>query len=177
METKIPQGCTLKEINGALPEEHESEVSILRFSTWKDRTSTIKPSTPDWRESMDDWGWHFLIHQGNRLVGAARLHVYDEWSSSKSAEYFDGLNVSPKNPVGYLSRLVVDPNSQGLGIGTFLDKHRVLKAQELGAKSVICDVPSYRVPHMVKLGFKVCQSPKMGLALPDIEWTGLYLEF
>ena len=54
---------------------------------------------------------------------------------------------------------------------------RVTRAKELGAASVVGDVPPYRVKHMERLGFTVVQPPKKGITLPNVEWTVVYLEF
>lgn len=155
------------------------QIGALRLQVWRATGTTIRlpKETVSWRDPVEDSdGIHLAVFRGDELVAATRLNVYQKFIDMPGNAWMDSLTEHPSEPYGVIGRLVVSSSFQHFGLGKFLDKECLKEAARQGCSSLLCDVPPYRVAPLEKMGFRVIQPPKLGVTLPEIAWTVMYIE-
>ena len=172
------EGAGLVRFDGFADESLLCQIGELRLSVWRASGTRIEvpAAIKSWRDTpQDSNGIHFALILGSELIAATRLNVYQNFVDMPGHDWFSSLKVKLATPFGMIGRLVVAPAYQHKGAGKWLDRECLREAALRGCKSVLCDVPSYRVESLTRMGFKAIQAPKKGVMLPEIEWTTMYL--
>ena len=155
-----------------------SEISRLRLKVWRATgfEMRISPDATEWTDEADESAVHFCLHLQGGLVASARVHIYSSLTEVPQATWFTELRLEPKQPVAFLSRLVVDPAYQRRGLGTRLEAERLNFVRDKGARGVLCDVPQYRIEPMRRAGWTLIKEPSAGLVFPEVLWGAMYKE-
>lgn len=98
-----------------------------------------------WLDTHDAVAIHWVVYRANQIIGSARLSIHTNATDLPDADDFAKLGIFYPLPIASLNRLVVCPASRGKGIARWLDQQRIEHAQRLGAKTIIAEVPDYRV--------------------------------
>lgn len=131
-----------------------AEVQRLRFCVWKAEGVKLHDETSGTiADPHDDHALHWAVFDGDCLVGAARLCIHDRRADVPDAHLLSGLRLP--EPVASMNRLVVLRSHRGLGIGMSLDRQRVEKATQMGARSIAVTAVDYdrRCSQLIRLGF------------------------
>lgn len=108
----------------------------LRFTVWQSEGVAIHdPAHGVIADHHDDHSTHWGIFVGGRLVAAARLCLHHNLTDAPDAEMF--MSVPIPLPVASMNRLVVLKSYRGQRLGGTLDRVRIQRAKELGARTVI----------------------------------------
>jgi GNAT superfamily N-acetyltransferase len=126
----------------------------LRVSVWAAQGVQFD-SAQDGRfyEATDAGAEHYGIVQEGALVAAVRLSLHESIVSVPLPPPFNAAE-GIVGPIAFLSRLVVRPDARHRGYGSLLTEHRIHRARELGASTLLAftTVPS-RARHLRELGF------------------------
>ncbi|MBA3314624.1 MAG: GNAT family N-acetyltransferase [Planctomycetota bacterium] len=136
--------------------ESLDRIGRLRSRAW--RTETAFTGNADvWLDEHDSVAAHFAFVVEDDPVAAARLTVHQSVHDVPHAAIQDhAFRVEPPLPVGYLSRLAVDPEYRRQGLGTRLDEVRIERSIELGCGSLVArPVDDRRVRQLEALGFVI----------------------
>jgi GNAT superfamily N-acetyltransferase len=128
----------------------------LRVESWKSVGVLIEGSYPPdvCQDDHDEHALHWVVRDGGRLVGAARMCMHDAVASLPDAGFFLGMEAATGPPIAALNRLVVHPEYQRRGISHALDQIRIRTAAELGCRSVWCVAPPIRWGPLQRQGFQ-----------------------
>jgi GNAT superfamily N-acetyltransferase len=108
----------------------------LRYTVWQFEGAVIHSLEPGMiADYHDEHATHWGSFDGDVLVGASRLCLHGKLHEAPDGEMFSGTDI--QLPVASMNRLVVLRSYRGRGIGVQLDRVRIRKAQELGARTVI----------------------------------------
>lgn len=148
------------------------EVGRLRVVTWK-ASPELAPgafSEGSWTDEHDEHSWHWVVSHDSRVVASARLCLHD--SLKEMPDYFafpKDVLLNPKTdyPIACINRLVVHPDVQGLGIGSLLDRQRIEKSKDLGAKVVLVRAGERRVNSLLRQGFHILNEAEPDELLAD----------
>lgn len=154
-------------------------IAALRVKVWRATGLEMSPDFPKDRlvEDLDDRSVQFAVVDGKaRLIAATRLTICPTENELPYAEWFNGLTERPPFPLGYISRLVVDPEHQSNGLGYYLDTVCIEHSKSHGAASVLCDIPDYRLAGLERRGFRIVQPPIRGIVFPTIHFIGMLLD-
>ena len=144
------------------------------LETWRQE----EPVVSHWLRDHDDspcesplylWG----VSVGAQLVATARITVHQNLRDVPAGYLVTDLERRFPVPIASFNRLAVLPAYQGLGIGRHLDKVRLNRARQLGARSAVAICRENRVSMLRKLGFDVARAGIPGVAMPSIKWTVL----
>jgi predicted N-acetyltransferase YhbS len=155
------------------------KIGELRLRVWRASGTTVNlpNETVSWCDLVEDSnGLHFAVFREEELVAATRLNIYRNFVEMPGHTWMDALTEYPQEPFGVIGRLVVSPSIQHSGLGKFLDRECLYEAAKMGCASLLCDVPTYRVASLERMGFRQIQSPKFGVKLPEIAWTVMYID-
>ena len=92
-------------------------------------------------------------------MASSRLGLYGSFEEIPDYDWYAELSDNLLFPVGYLSRIVVETDSQRQGLGSYLVNVRIAYAASQGARSVLTDVPEYRIDVLKKRGFQLAREP------------------
>jgi GNAT superfamily N-acetyltransferase len=129
-------------------------IGAFRYQVWNHEG--FQPGTSGngtWLDRYDPFASHWVVYRANQIIGSARLSIHTNAADVPDANDFMQLGISYPPPIASLNRLVVCPTSRGKGIARWLDQQRIEHAQKLGAKTIIAEVPVYRVSTLTKQGF------------------------
>jgi len=142
-----------------LESQEMSLVHTLRKLVWQE-TKSGTGVIPDWliEDEFDRNAIHWgAFHQG-QLVAACRLSYVVDRRELSAHKMYSRLAGCASVPLCLMERLVVRQDYTGNGLAARLDQERILKAWELGVDRILVGVPPYRVPGLMKLGFKIAGS-------------------
>jgi len=129
-----------------------------------------------WLDDKESISTHWGVFDSNsELVGGARLSICRTPIELPENSWFlrvDGVSY----PTSYLSRDIITKPHQRKGIMKFIDLERIALSRELGAKSIIVNVPDYRVSEFERIGFKTVTAMELGHTLPTLLWQGMLLD-
>jgi GNAT superfamily N-acetyltransferase len=133
-----------------------AKVGRLRALAWQTEAS-FSGNDDLWLDEYDPAALHWALLIGGEPVAAARLTVHGSVRDVPRADIQDhAFPEEPPLPVGFLSRLVVEPGHRRQGLGTRLDEVRVAQAKALGCGSVVArPVDDRRVVQLERLGFAI----------------------
>ena len=144
-------------------ENYLEDIASLRAEVWAYQVGNNTFSGGKWKDKHDEDSIHWgVITEDNRLIAAARLCIHDEVSQFPDYDEISGLVDYLPGPIGMMTRLVVHPEFQKMGISKKLDKIRIEKSIELGAGSIMLQVPTYRRKSIESFGFEC-----MGMAVDE----------
>ncbi len=145
----------IKIIPPQLQNAYLDEISSLRVLVWKHQIETTAFSDKKWLDKHDFHAHHWVVlNEENSLVAAARLSVHYTVSDLPDHEEIEHLLKDSHCPIAMMSRLVVNPAHQRLGIAKELDVARIEKAKQLDCNFLAAQVPTYRTKSIQALGFK-----------------------
>jgi GNAT superfamily N-acetyltransferase len=132
------------------------KIGRLRSRAWQTEAS-FSGKSDVWLDEFDAAALHFAFAVNDEPIAAARLTVHQSARDIPHAEIQDhAFPHEPPLPVGYLSRLAVDPRYRRQGLGTRLDEVRIARAIELGCGSLVArPVDDRRVKQLEALGFMI----------------------
>lgn len=150
---------TVREVDRLADRALFDAIIDLRTRVWATLVS-FSVTTDELIDQHDQHARHWVALSDNRVVGAARLTVHDSLHDVPEAECLAGVYSSPPtSPIGFMSRLVVDPNHRRHGIGRELDAVRIMAANAAGCRSILALVfevsGQSRVNHLSAQGFVV----------------------
>jgi GNAT superfamily N-acetyltransferase len=148
------------------------QIGVTRFEVWRS-VRTTKETPQDWIDDLDRTSLHLGFRIDSTLGAVTRLSMFATWEDTSESRWFNRLSEPVPGPVAIIGRLGVRPEFQGQGLGKYLDLICIEIARNLGAKSVFCDVPPYRVAPLQRMGFKVIMAPKRSRNFPDLTWTAM----
>lgn len=89
---------------------------------------------------------HVIVYteDGSRIAASSRMTLCTTHDDVPDAAYYRqaGFLDELPAPLVSLNRLVTHPDCQKLGLGSFLDRARIQRAAEIGAKSVVVYTPT-----------------------------------
>ena len=154
-------------------------VAALRVKAWRATGLEMSPNFPEdyLTDELDERSVQFAVINGrDDLLAATRLTMCPAQDDLPYPEWFKGLTEEPPFPLGYISRLVVEPSHQSNGLGYYLDTVCIEYAKSHDAVSVLCDIPDYRLAGLERRGFRIVQPPMRGIAFPTIHFIGMLLD-
>ncbi len=132
-------------------------IGRLRAEVWRDEPEILFHEFGDtdcWMDDVDPTAYHWVVYDGTELVAAARLSLHADLSAAPYARVFDQCGIDVIGLVASINRLVVRNSHRGLGIARALDKARLAKAIQLGAKAIIAvPVGDSRAKALASLGY------------------------
>lgn len=133
-----------------------AKVGRLRAEAWETEAS-FSGNSGSWLDEYDPAALHWAFLIDGEPVAAARLTVHGSVREVPRADIQDhAFPEEPPLPVGYLSRLVVDPGHRRQGLGTRLDEVRTERARALRCGSVVArPVDDRRTAQLERLGFVI----------------------
>jgi GNAT superfamily N-acetyltransferase len=128
----------------------------LRVESWKSVGVLIDGTYPPdvCRDEHDEHALHWVVRDGERLAGAARMCIHDDVASLPDDGFFLGMEAAAAPPIASLNRLVVHPAYQRRGLSRELDRIRIQKAREMSCRSVWCVAPPIRWEPLRQQGFE-----------------------
>lgn len=145
-------------------------IGAFRYYIWQNEGYTpAKSDERIWLDKFDEKAVHWIVCQNASIIGSARLTIHKNLEDIPDAEDFIKLTLAVVPPIACINRLVVSPTMRGKGIASWLDRQRILKAQEFDAKTILGEVLETRVPAIVKHGF-VKIGTAQGKLFPETEW-------
>lgn len=130
-------------------------IADLRGRVWSRQIGEEAFEGGKWIDEYDESGLHWgVFNENNQLIAAARLNVGMMVGDFPDYDEIKDIPCNLPAPIGMMTRLVTDPAYQKLGISHILDEVRILKAEELGVRSIILQVPDYRCKSIEKFGFE-----------------------
>ena len=140
-------------------------IYTLRAEVWQHEgvPQSVFPSG-QWSDIHDQHSTHWAVFRGGELVAAARLCTHDTTAQLPEGHLFTSPAAVP--PIAAFNRLVVHPDSRGLGIARALDDARIARARMLSCSAVYVTA-SFR-PRIAALrlfGFDIvneCDHPLFG---------------
>ena len=145
----------IKELHPEIDSNYLDAIAKLRVSVWSNQLGQKSFLEDQWRDEHDLHAFHWIVMNAeNELIASARLCLHDTIENFPDFEEIQELVTELPQPIAMMTRLVVSPNYQKLGISQKLDLVRIQKAEKLDANSIILQVPSYRRKSMEKFGFK-----------------------
>jgi len=150
----------------------------LRYTVWRSEGVVIHHTERKViADHHDEHAIHWGVFDGDQLVGAARLCIHDQLAETPDAEMF--LTADIRSPVASMNRLVVLRSHRGRGIGGHLDRVRIQRARDVGARTIVA-APVNMNPRklsLIALGFQVL-SEVTGHAKwsPTVELCACYLK-
>ncbi len=130
-------------------------IAKLRVSVWSHQLGRTAFSEEKWSDEHDLHAFHWVVmNDENELIASARLCVHNTIAEFPDFDEIQGLVTELPAPIAMMTRLVVSPSYQRLGISRKLDLARLQKAKQMGTKSSVLQVPYYRIKSVEKLGFK-----------------------
>lgn len=154
-----------------------NQIGLLRLQVWQNTgfamSTQIDPN--GWFDAIDERSMHFAILKNKKVIASSRLTTYQTIQETSYPEWFTGLAKNPSPPIAFISRLVVDPEFQGQGLGDNLDARCIALARQQDAGSVLCDVPEYRISALQRRGFELINQPKFGITFPTVKWAVMLL--
>ena len=131
----VGKSVTVREVPASA--ELLDQIGRLRVRAWATEIAQM-PDLDCWIDPIDHAARHFVIHQSERLIGAARLTIHEQLDDvPDAAVYRDLFPAGIPGPIGTLSRLVVDPAARRQGCGTALDRARIEAARRAGCRSLL----------------------------------------
>ncbi len=146
----------LLELNPQVPNDLEA-IALLRATVWSNKLGHNCFSQGMWTDVHDFHSFHWGVFDAqDELIAAARLCIHEKVTEFPDFSEIRQLTkeLELPSPIGMMTRLVVSPNFEKMGIARQLDQIRIEKAQKLGAKTIILQVPDYRRKSIEKLGFE-----------------------
>ena len=137
------------------------EIGRLRVQVWKHEGVDIEVDPilgKCWLDNHDLHAEQWVVWRGNSIVAAGRFCIHNLVEEIPEYEYFDCFTDTIKRlptPIASMNRLVVCPSARRHGLASKIDRVRIEAAERMGARSIVVDVPPYRLEHMKKLGFIV----------------------
>ncbi len=122
------------------------EIGALRVAAWTPVFGAEAfGGATKWLDEWDTRALHFTVHEtsSGSVCAAARLTVHHDLAADPPPDFEDWSALLPGAtglPLGYLSRLVVDPHRRRLGFAKALDAARCSVADNIGAKAVAVTV-------------------------------------
>jgi GNAT superfamily N-acetyltransferase len=135
-----------------------AKVEALRATVWNARTQLNLFPDGRWRDSHDEHAIHWaILGKQDQLIASARLCAHEKCEDFPDSEDLVHLihSLSVTSPIGMMNRLVVHPAHQGQGLALKLDTMRLNKASEIGCRSIMLEVPSYRKRAIESLDFQL----------------------
>lgn len=130
-------------------------IAKLRVRVWSNQLGETAFSGEKWSDQHDLHAFHWVVlNDEHELIASARLCVHNTIADFPDFEEIQGLVTELPSPIAMMSRLVVSSKYQRLGISQKLDLARFQKAEQIGVKSSVLQVPDYRRKSVEKLGFK-----------------------
>ncbi|MEL4896308.1 GNAT family N-acetyltransferase [Crocosphaera sp. Alani8] len=146
------------EIKVLSPEIDSSYLDLigkLRVSVWSYQLGRAVFSGEKWCDEHDQHAFHWVVmNDENELIASARLSIHNNIADLPDFNEIQGLITELPKPIAMMSRLVVSPTYQRLGISQKIDLARLQKAKQMGIQSLVLQVPHYRRKSIEKLGFK-----------------------
>lgn len=172
----VPGGYTFKNFSGTSEPDLMNQIGALRWQVWKRTGYDIELSIPDehWFDNRDASSEHLaVVADDGTLIGATRVEWYESITHLQDTQLSDSIAQRADPPVVLISRLVVDQEYQGRGVGYFLDSCCIEIACSKGAQSILCDVPEYRIAGLQRRGFMLLEDPKPESTFPSIRWAAM----
>jgi len=109
----------------------------LRFRIWADQEGVPLNDMDSGliADDHDQHAHHWGVHDGDELVGSARLCFHEDLASAPDGDLFAGSSFPP--PLASLNRLVISRPYRGQGLASRLDLERLDLAKALGARTAI----------------------------------------
>jgi GNAT superfamily N-acetyltransferase len=137
-------------------------IGALRAEVWRDEPEIFFHEFGDsdcWTDPVDDFAYHWVVYDGDELVAAARLSLHADLATAPYASVFEQCHIDVVGKVASINRLVVKKSHRGAGIARALDRIRLKKAIQLGAKAVIAvPVGDSRAKALASLGYLLLEA-------------------
>lgn len=132
------------------------EAVSLRAYVWNRETGRETFQSGQWFDSHDSHAYHWaVLNAQNKLVASARLCIHSEVREFPDYDDIKHLHFQPpESPMAFMTRLVVHPDYQGMGIAHHLISLRVQKALSLGCRIILCEITTTRRATYERMGFE-----------------------
>jgi GNAT superfamily N-acetyltransferase len=114
------------------------QVYRLRVQAWTE-TEVAPEAFPsgEWTDAYDPIARHWLVKDGNGIVGACRLTVHDALRDVPCARFYHKIEAKTAPRYGVFSRLVVLRRARRQGLSKQLDHARLTAAVESGCRTIV----------------------------------------
>ena len=152
MAISLPSGFILRPI---ITEEDIEKSGHLRVVAW----NNILPNKMDidsWLDEFEAAAKHWGIFHNNDLVASARLTIHNSLPDLPDIDTWRALiNILPQQRFGLISRLVIHPSYQGLGLSKVLDEIRIEAAEQADCRFIVVATADHqrRLTQLNRIGF------------------------
>ena len=155
--------------------DYLDDILSLRVLVWEHQIGMTTFLDRRWLDEHDFHAHHWIVlNEDNSLMASARLCVHCTVSGLPDYEEIGHLLQDSHCPVAMMSRLVVNPAYQRLGIAKELDIARIEKAKQLDCNFLAAQVPIYRMRSIQALGFQ-CLGKAYEKTFQSLETPDFYL--
>ena len=95
------------------------EICQFRVTVWRETGALAEEAFPggEWRDESDAHAQHWIALSSGKLVGAARLAIYDRVEQLPECEEYTRYGLSFAGRIAAPDRVVVSPRVGGQGVG------------------------------------------------------------
>lgn len=134
------------------------EISKLRSRAWADSGMYSLSSSPEfWIDHLEAKSIHWVVRDfcttSNSIIASARISLVDYISELCYPMIFQSARLPHLSPIGFYSRLVVDPRYQKQGISKLLDAKRLSFIDKLNIPLVVATAGVTRAKILSGYGF------------------------
>lgn len=132
----------------------------LRLVCWQKRDKQIAERFPSgWKDKLDISAIHYAIFDNqDNIIAAARVNILPSVNELSLSKYFNNTKYQIFTKIGLISRNVVHPQHQNMGLAKVLDKLRLQYLTNEGVDYCFCSGERTKV--LSNYGFeKICQLP------------------
>lgn len=116
-----------------------------------------------WSDELDEKAFHWIItNEQDEIIASARLNIFNSLDEFPYYAFMKNLKIPSETPFGFYSRLVINPQYQGLKLSQRLVSSRIAYCEKNKIQWLQAFVTSERVKKIFnKLDFKIIGQVEM----------------